>query len=427
MEPGSTKSSALIKSIREKIRPYRILLRNFSYLSALQVFNLLLPLITYPYLIRVLGKETYGLVVFAQAIIGYLLILVGFGFNISATKEVSIHRDDQDKLSEIVSSVLILKSGLLLVSLIILSVLVFFIPQATGYKDLFFLTMWMCLYDVIFPIWYFQGIEKMKYITWITLTSRLTFLALIFVLIKSPEDYLFIPVINGIGALLGGGLSLLIIFGGKAVRFRLQPYRVLKYYLKDSLPIFISNVSTHLYLSTNKVIVGTFLGMSEVAYYDLAEKITTVLKIPQSILSQTVFPRISKEKDLSFIKKIFWIAITVNTVLFILVILLSKPLVLILGGQQMVSAIPVLHILALTVPVIAMSNLFGVQLLISFGYNREFSRVIVTSGLVYLLQLLILWPTIGFTIISVSAIAVITEIFVTICMFHLCKKYDLWK
>lgn len=70
------------------------LIRNFSYLSLLQVFNLILPLIVYPYLIRVLGKETYGLVVFAQSLVFYLVILVGFGFNISATKEVSIHRND---------------------------------------------------------------------------------------------------------------------------------------------------------------------------------------------------------------------------------------------------------------------------------------------------------------------------------------------
>ena len=81
------------------------LIRNFSYLSLLQVFNLILPLIVYPYLIRVLGKETYGLVVFAQSLVFYLVILVGFGFNISATKEVSIHRNDSKKLGEIVSSV----------------------------------------------------------------------------------------------------------------------------------------------------------------------------------------------------------------------------------------------------------------------------------------------------------------------------------
>ena len=416
-----------IKNIREKAGRHKTLIQNFSYLSALQVFNMLIPLITYPYLIRVLGKETYGLVVFAQAVIGYLVILVGFGFNISATKEVSIHRDNKEKLSEIVSSVLIIKSGLFLISMIILCSLVFLIPQAKEYKILFFLTMWMCLYDVIFPMWYFQGIEKMKYITYITLLSRLTFLGLIFIFIHNSSDYLFIPIINGIGALIAGITSLYIVFRKHQIHFVIHSISILTKYFKGSIPIFLSNVSSRLYVSTNKVIVGAFLGMTEVAYYDLAEKVTTVLKIPQSILSQALFPKISKEKNLNFIKQIFKYSILLNITLFIGVMVGSKYIVLLLGGQQMLDAILVLNILALTVPVIAMSNIFGIQLLIPFGFNKTFSKVIIASGLIYLLQALLIWGSFGFTIINVSIITVTTELFVTSIMFFYCKKYKLWR
>ena len=387
---------------------------------------MLLPLITYPYLIRVLGKETYGLIVFAQAIIGYLAILVGFGFNISATKEVSIHRDNKEKLSEIVSSVFIIKGTLFVLAFLILAVLLRFIPQAKGYEVLFVLAMWICLYDVVFPIWYFQGIEKMKYITYITLASRLTFLGLIFVLIHSPKDYLFLPIINGIGAILAGIISLLIVFGTHRVKFGLQPYKQLKYYFIDSIPIFVSNVSIRLYVNTNKVIVGAFLGMEEVAYYDLGEKITSMAKIPQRILSQTLFPKISKDKNLGFIKRIFKLSVFINMLLFICVLLFSKQIVLLLGGPQMINSIIVVNILAITIPIIAMSNVFGIQILIPFGHNREFSRVIVTSGLVYLFQLLIIWLTFGFSIITISIAIVITQIFVTGYMFYFCRKYHLW-
>lgn len=416
----------MIKRFKNAAKKNRTIITNFSYLSVLQIFNLLLPLITYPYLIRVLGKETYGLIVFAQAIIGYFVILIGFGFNISATKEVSIHRDNAEKLSEIVSSVLTIKGVLFIVSFLILNIVLLSVPQAKGYKLLFYLTMWMCLYDVIFPMWYFQGIEQMRYITYITLISRLTFLGLIFVLIHSPTDYLFFPIINGIGALLAGITSLYIVFIKHKIKYILQPIQVLKYYFKDAIPIFISNVSIQLYVSTNKVIVGIFLGMGEVAYYDLAEKIINVLKIPQRILSQTLFPKINKDKNINFIKKVFNISITINIALFILVILFSKPIVLLLGSQQMLPSILVVNILALTVPIIAMSNIFGVQLLIPFGYSKAFSRVIVTSGLVYLLQLIVLWLTIGFTIITISIVTVNTEIFVTAYMFYLTKKCHLW-
>ncbi len=416
-----------INNLLEKVGRHKTLIQNFSYLSALQVFNMLLPLITYPYLIRVLGKETYGLVVFAQAIVGYLVILVGFGFNISATKEVSIHRDDKEKLSEIVSSVLLIKGVLFLFSSFMLISLVFIVPQAQEYKALFFLTLWMCLYDVIFPMWYFQGIEQMKYITYITLVSRLTFLGLIFVFIHNPGDYLFIPIINGIGALLAGIVSLLIVFGKHNIVFAFPAFSKLLYYFKDSIPIFLSNVSVRLYVSTNKVIVGAFLGMTEVAYYDLAEKVTGVLKIPQSILSQALFPKISKDKNLDFIRQIFKYSLVLNVALFLGVLIGSKYIVLVLGGPQMLDAILILNILALTLPVVAMSNIFGIQLLIPFGFNKLFSKVIMASGLIYLFQAILIWITVGFTIVNVSIITVTTEIFVTSAMFFYCKKYNLWK
>ena len=90
---------------------------NFGYLTALQILNLFIPLVIFPYLIDVLGKENYGLVIYSQAIVFFLLILVIFGFNITATKEVSLHRNNTSKLNEIVSSVFLLRIGLLIFKL----------------------------------------------------------------------------------------------------------------------------------------------------------------------------------------------------------------------------------------------------------------------------------------------------------------------
>jgi PST family polysaccharide transporter len=418
--------SPFIKSIRNKAENHKTLIQNFSYLSALQIFNLILPLITYPYLIRVLGKETYGLVVFAQAIVAYLAILVSFGFNISATKEISIHRDNKEKLSEIVSCVIIIKGLLLVLSILFLGVLLFIIPQANQYKALFFFSLWSCLYDVIFPIWYFQGIEQMKYITYITLVSRLTFLGLIFLLINSSADYLFVPMIYGVGAFIAGMTALYIIFIQHQIRFKWQSIINLKHYFNDSIPIFVSNISISLYVSTNKVITGTFLGMSEVAYYDLAEKLINILKIPQGILSQSLFPKISKEKNINFIKRIFNLSVGLNSLFFLFMLIFSKHIIMILGGSQMLPSHPVVLILALTVPIIAMSNIFAIQILIPFGYNKTFTRVIVTSGIIYLIQIILIGIFYKYTIINISIITLLTEIFVTAYSYYFCKKYNLW-
>ena len=105
----------------------------------------------------------------------------------------------------------------------------------------------------------------------------------------------------------------------------------------------------------------------------------------------------------------------------------SKYIILFLGGVQMLPSQPVVFILATTVPIIAMSNIFGVQLLIPFGYNKVFSRIIIASGLFYIILLLGCWITTGFTIINISVVTLLVEIFVTTSMFYYCKKYRLWK
>jgi PST family polysaccharide transporter len=278
----------------------------------------------------------------------------------------------------------------------------------------------------MFPIWYFQGIEKMKYITYITLVSRLFFVGMIFILIKSSSDYLLLPIINGFGALIAGSISLIIIFGKHDVDFKYQSIDRIKHYLKDSIPIFISNVSVRLYVSTNKVIIGSFLGMADLAYYDLGEKITSILKTPQTILSQTLFPKINKDKNISFVKKAFKISVTINFLLVIFTIVFSKNIVLLLAGKEMLPAIWIINILALSVPIIAMSNIFGVQLLIPFGKIKLFSKIVISSGVIYLFQLILIWLVWSINIYSLAVITVTTEIVVTAIMFHFCKKNKLW-
>jgi PST family polysaccharide transporter len=166
--------------------------------------------------------------------------------------------------------------------------------------------------------------------------------------------------------------------------------------------------------------------MAEVSYYDLGEKITSLLKIPQGLLSQTLFPKINKDKDIHFVKKTFFVSVALNIILFIGIILFSKPIVMLLGGEQMLPAIWVVNILALSVPIIAMSNIFGIQLLVPFGYSKNFSQIIVASGIIYLIQLLIIWLVWSINIYSVSIISVTTELFVTTLMYYFCKRYKLW-
>ena len=212
-----------------------------------------------------MGKDYYGLIIFAQAVISYLVILQNFGLNTFAVKEISIHANDKEKISSIVSNVLVLKGFLFIASLLILYIIILFISSFKSYEVLLFLTMWVCLFDFIFPKWYLQGLEKMKYITYIHFFSKIIVLILIFTLINKPEDYLRLPFFYLIGALLSGILSLIIIFKYHKIKFTSVTKNELKKIINKSTTFFISEVSVSIFANSNKVIIGSVLGMVELA------------------------------------------------------------------------------------------------------------------------------------------------------------------
>lgn len=409
-----------------KATKYKTLIVNFSYLSILQIFSLAVPLVTYPYLIRTLGLEKYGLVIFAQVILSYLLTIVNFGFSISGIREISLHRNNKEKLDEIVSSIQIIKIIIGLTCLLLLySVLTIFIEDK-NYKTLFLLSFWVCIYDIVFPRWYFEGTQKIKFLTIIILVERLLYICFVFIFIKNSSDYLMLPLISGISSLFASIIPLTIIHHKHKVLFKLQKIKVLKKYVFKSYQIFISDVFHRGYTSSPKVIIGAFLGMNEVVIYDLADKVVQILKLPQSIIGQIIFPKISFEKDLVFVKTVFKLSLVFNFLIFTITIFFSKSIVVFLGGIEMIDSQTTLCILSLTIPFTAMTNIFGVQLLIACGFQNIYRKVITQSALLFFIQMILVWKLLGFSLINIAMVIFLTEIFAAINFFYHSKKNNLW-
>ena len=394
----------------KKLKHHKKIIENFSYLSVLQILSMITPLITYPYLVKTLGEVMYGTVVFAQAVVTYFNILVVFGFNFTAARDVSQYRDDTKKLSEIVSAVTIIKTLFLIVSLLLISVYMLYVSQID--YTLYYFSFWICLNEILFPSWFFQGKEEMKYITFINLGIRLLFIAMIFIFIKSPNDYLYFPLLNGIAVVLAGAVSFVLLYKKYKVRLTVVPIRTLVEYVKSSYHLFISNVSIQIYVNANKIIIGSFLGMREVTYYDLAEKITNMGKVPQSMISQVLYPKISLEKNGSFLRKVLKGSILMNSFLYLMVFLFSNQIVAYFGGNE-----TVLRILFLTVPIIGISNVLMILTLLPFGYNKAFTRIVFLSAFSYLLIVLILYGFNSISLYTLTATNVIVESLVSIIAY----------
>jgi len=286
------------------------LTENFLSLSALQVVNYLLPLVTLPYLVRVLGPEKFGLIAFASAFIGYFTILTDYGFNLSATREISIHREEKEKVSEIFSSVMIIKFFLGISSFFILGLILAFIPKFGNDWLVYLFTFGMVLGNILFPVWFFQGMERMKHIAILNIVAKGIFTVCIFIFIRKIADYLYVPLINSVGFLVAGGLSLRIVSKDFRVKFILPTIEAIKHQLKEGWHVFISTMAISLYTVSNAFILGLFTSNTIVGYYSASERI---IKATQGLLtpvSQTVYPYISqlviesKERALSFIRRL---------------------------------------------------------------------------------------------------------------------------
>jgi PST family polysaccharide transporter len=407
----------MIDRLKNLLISNKSIVANFSYLSAFQLFNILLPLVTYPYLIRVLGTETYGVVIFSQAIIMYFSMLINFGFNISATKDVAEYRKNAKKLNEIVSSVFIIKAFLWIFSFIILVGLILFIPSLQKHWLLFIFSFGITFNELLFPQWFFQGIEKMKYITIINIISKILFTFLIFFYVKNEQDYLLVPLFQSMGAFIGGVIAIYVVLVKEKISIGLQKITIVKYHFLESLPLFISAVSVQIYVNANKILVGAFLGMTEVAYYDLGEKVLRLIKTPVGMLGQAAFPSLAIQKSVKKINNVMKVGIFITSVLLLLVFIFSDLIVTILGGSDMQNAVPIMRILSVSGLMVAFSQFLGTSRLIIFGYKKEFTQVILSSGIVFCIVGFFLYVSDNVTVITLSWLAVAVETWVTFSFF----------
>lgn len=398
------------------------LFENVISLGAIQIISYVIPLISLPYLSRVLGVEHFGSVFFAYAFMQYFMILTDFGFNLSAVREIAVNRDDNHKISEIFNSVFLIKSFLLTVSFIILMTLILTVPKFKSDSLIYYFSFLMVAGNAFFPAWFFQGMERMKYITFLNILSKTVFLVLIFVFIKHPSDYIWVPLLNSLGFILAAILGIYISVKDFNVKIFLPKIDIIKKQFKYSIEFFISRVSLSFYTNTNTFCLGLIGSDIMVGYYAAAEKLYGAFSYVYAPVSNSLYPFMSKNKNTRFYKKVFALSVFINTITCILLFVFAKNIVSVFYGAEMLNAYKVLRIFSLVIIFDVPSFLLGYPLLGGLGYTKEANSSVIISSILHIIGLLALYLTGKMNIYSIACMVFITIFFV----FSL-RVYYVWK
>jgi len=364
--------------------------KNFFSLSVLQAANILLPLLTFPYLIQTIGIEKFGLLGVALALINYFEIVQDYGFNFSATKFVSQNRDDANALNKIFSAITIIKLVFTSIGLAVLIVLFGLFDQIGQYKWIYLLTFGRVIGGAIYPIWLYQGLEKMKFITYFSVSAKVISSALIFVLIQSENDFYLAPILNSAGFILPGIVAQVHIYRVLKLKISPQPLHVIQETIKDGFHIFLSRVYVNIYNSFNVFILGIMTTYSVAGYYAVAAKIIEAGAMIFIPANSAIFPHLAKvwkTNKLEFqklIRKMKMVFISLGSTIGVILFILAGPIVSLVNSKPDFNIELTLRILCLKMPIIALGSLFTSSL-INQGRNKDYLWVVRNTFLANIL------------------------------------------
>ena len=405
---------------------YRKLFSNFIALGIIQGVNLLLPLLVMPYIISKIGTERFGTVAIAQVFMTFLTVIADYGFNLTATRDIALYKHDKKKLSKIFFSVM--ASKLLLTVALLLGILVigFFTPVFGQYFKMYLFAFTCVAGQTLFVNWFFQGVEKMQFITAGTLIARLIFVILVVLFIQHREDDVLFLLFFGLGNIAAGLISIIL-----AIRiFKLNLFRPsledIAHELKSGWQVLLSNLSINIYLYSNIFILGIFTNNLIVGYYSVAERIFFSVRQILSLYSQAIYPHICRlchhEFQLlnSFLKKVFLpfflLVFMGSTGMFIF----AQQIVQIFIKDNTILPANLLRILSI-VPVIVCLNIPAYQVLLAYDQKKSYFLILGLGTLINIIVNIVLVNRLGGYGTCLSII--ITELFITIGLNYRLYKY----
>lgn len=364
-------------------------------LSILNGLNLLLPLITLPYTIRVVGLANYGAYSIVYSILQYVLMVSAYGFAYSATQQIAQAREDIGTVSKVFNATIAARFVLTIIPLLILGAVSFF-AYSKEYLVMYLLGIGIIIGDNLNPVWLFQGMEKMRYMTIVNVVCKLAFTVLIFLLIKRESDYIYLTLLNSLGFLLAGVISLIIAKRTFHVSFAIPSWKDIVFQLKEGWYIFLSTVCMSIYRNSNVFILSFFVPEAAVGMYSGAEKMVKAAQAVASPITNAFYPYFANVKQPDNPKSILPGIIKLTKVMSLFLLAIS--LVAFFGAGLLnkwfldPNTPETAFLIQLMIPVIffgSLNYILGIVGLVNMDMKREFFNYVMVSGIISILFLFI--------------------------------------
>ena len=360
-----------------------------------------MPFITFPYLVRVLGIEKFGLLSFSMATVMYFSIIIDYGFNLTASRDISIYKDNHDKIQEIFSNVMCTKFILILISLIILTIIIFSINKISNYWYIFYLSFGVVMGQHLLPLWFFQGIEEMKYITIFNLIAKIFFTLMLFLLIKSKNDFYLVPVLNAVGYIIVGLYSLIYIIKKFSMKINCIGLNAIKNNLFKNFSVFISNVGITFYSISTTFLLGLFTNNIIVGYFSMVEKLILAIRQLYAPFTQTIYPYFMKKfyenrKKTFYILNIFAvIGSLIMLIISFFIFLWGKEILIFIFGEDNFSITSLYFLKVLVfVPIFTfLGSLYLMNAMIALHLHSLRNKIIFLVGINYIIGMILILKT----------------------------------
>lgn len=360
---------------------------NFIMNAILTVSAVIFPMITFPYYSRVLMVEGTGKVGFAMAVVSYFTMVASLGVPTYGIRACAKVRDDKEKLSQTVQELLIINAVTTALVYVAFFLSLAFVPRFAQQKEILTVVSIAIVLNTMGVQWLYSALEKYSYITLCTIAFKALGIVLMFALIHSPEDYI---IYGGISAFASYGSGILnFINMKKYVTLKKQgPYNF-KRHVKPILTFFFMSASISIYSNLDKVMLGFMKTDIDVGYYDAATKIKTIMVSVVTSLGTVLLPRMSfyiekgeQEAFKNTVTKAFRFVMIVASGLMLFFIIFAKESILLLSGESYLPAALPMQLLMLTLLLIGISNITGIQILTPKGEEDKVLKSIVAGAVV---------------------------------------------